>query len=102
GQVELSVRKTGTALKWHDLEQAKLNESPIDVKVIEANTGGVIVEITDGLRGFIPSSQLRNNRIYSSSSYNNKEEASKVLQTKLAELIGETIKVKVMEIDKEK
>lgn len=102
GQIELSVRRTGTALKWHELDQAKLNETPIDVKVIEANTGGVIVEISDGLRGFIPSSQLKNSRIYTTSSYSNKEEANKVLQTKLAEMIGETLKVKVMEIDKEK
>ncbi len=102
GQVQLSVRRTGTAIKWHDLEQAKEKEESIDVKVIEANTGGVIVEITEGLRGFIPSSQLKNSRIYASSSFNNKNEASKILQTKLAELIGETLKVKVMEIDKEK
>jgi small subunit ribosomal protein S1 len=102
GQIELSVRRTGTALKWHELDQAKLNEKVIDVKVIEANTGGVIVEIDEGLRGFVPSSQLKNNRIFTTTSFSNKEEASKALQTKLAELIGQTMQVKVMEIDKEK
>jgi len=102
GQVQLSIRRTGTAIKWHELEQAKEKEESIDVEVIEANTGGVIVEITEGLRGFIPSSQLKNNRIYSTASFSSKDEASKVLQTKLAEMIGETLKVKVMEIDKEK
>jgi len=102
GQVELSVRKTGTAIRWHDLEQARKKEDTIEVKVIEANTGGVIVEIAEGLRGFVPSSQLQNSRIYNIGSYSTKEEASKMLQTKLAELIGETLKVKVMEIDKEK
>lgn len=102
GQIELSIRKTGTALKWYELEQAKKNETPIDVKVIEANTGGVIVEINEGMRGFIPSSQLKNNRIYSAGTYFRKEDASKVLQGKLAEMIGETLQVKVMEIDKEK
>jgi len=102
GQVELSIRKTGAAMRWHDLEQARKSESTIEVKVIEANTGGVIVEISDGLRGFVPSSQLQNSRIYNIGNYSTKEEASKMLQTKLAELIGETLKVKVMEIDKEK
>lgn len=102
GQIVLSIRRTGTALKWHELEQSKLNESLINVKIIEANTGGVIVEISEGLRGFVPSSQLKNNRIYTSASYNSKEEASKALQTKLAELIGQSLEVKVMEIDKEK
>lgn len=102
GQVELSIRKTGAAMRWHDLDQARKSESTIEVKVIEANTGGVIVEISEGLRGFVPSSQLQNSRIYNIGNYSTKEEASKMLQTKLAELIGETLKVKVMEIDKEK
>jgi len=102
GQVELSIRKTGVAIRWHDLDQARKNETTIEVKVIEANTGGVIVEITEGLRGFVPSSQLQNSRIYNIGNYSTKEEASKMLQTKLAELIGETLKVKVMEIDKDK
>lgn len=102
GQVELSIRRTGAELKWHELNEAKEKETPIDVKVIEANTGGVIVEISESMRGFVPSSQLKNSRIYSTNLYNSKDDANKVLQTKLAELIGETLTVKVMEIDKNK
>ncbi|CAG1022947.1 partial 30S ribosomal protein S1, partial [Patescibacteria group bacterium] len=102
GQIELSIRRTGNELKWHELEQAKLNETPIEVKVIEANTGGVIVEISESTRGFVPSSQLNNKRIYAPNMYSSKEDSAKVLQTKLAEMIGEVLKVKVMEIDKEK
>src|SRR5690606_1961897 len=64
--------------------------------------GGVIVEIQDGLRGFVPSSQLMNNRIYTSSSFAGKTDASKALQAKLAEMIGEELKVKVMEINRDK
>jgi len=102
GQIELSIRRTGAELKWHELNEAKKNETPIQVKVIEANTGGVIVEISDTMRGFVPSSQLKNSRIYDSNMYSSKEDAAKILQTKLAEMIGETLQVKVMEIDKEK
>jgi len=102
GQIELSIRRTGSELKWHELELAKKNETPIEVKVIEANTGGVIVEISETMRGFVPSSQLNNKRIYAPNLYSSKEDSTKVLQTKLAEMIGETLKVKVMEIDKEK
>jgi small subunit ribosomal protein S1 len=54
------------------------------------------------MRGFVPSSQLNNKRIYAPNLYSSKEDSTKVLQTKLAEMIGETLKVKVMEIDKEK
>lgn len=101
GQIELSIRQTGDALKWHDLEDAKANDKAIKVKVIEANTGGVIVQIIGGLRGFVPSSQLKNNRIYTDNYYSgNKDEATKKLQSKLAEMIDEELEVKVMEINK--
>lgn len=103
GLVELSVKKTGSALKWYELEKAKESDSPISVKVIEVNTGGVLVEIFPGVRGFVPSSQLKSNRIYSSDiSITKKEDASRLLQSKLTEMIGETLQVKIMEIDKEK
>jgi small subunit ribosomal protein S1 len=102
GQIELSIRRTGTARKWHDLEYAQENDLPIEVTVLEANTGGVIVDIGGGLRGFIPTSQLDNKRIYPTGSYSDKDAAAKQLQNKLAELIGEKIESKVIEIDKQK
>lgn len=101
GQIELSIRQTGDALKWHELEDAKATDRAIKVKVIEANTGGVIVQIIGGLRGFVPSSQLKNNRIYTDNYYSgDKDEATKKLQSKLAEMIDEELEVKVMEINK--
>jgi small subunit ribosomal protein S1 len=102
GQIQLSVSKTGPELKWHELELAKKMDTSIKVRVIEANTGGVIVEINEGLRGFVPSSQLRNNRIYTTETYSGKVDAVKALQTKLAEMIGEELEVVVMEINKDK
>lgn len=102
GQIELSVRKTGDELKWHELEEAKENDDSVKVKVIEANTGGVIVEIGGGLRGFVPSSQLKNSRIYTNMEYEDKDDATKKLQSKLAQMIDEELEVKVMEIDREK
>lgn len=102
GQTELSIRRTGTARKWFDLQQSQENDEPIDVTVIEANTGGVIVNIGGGLRGFVPTSQLDNARIFPLGGYSSKEEAGKELQAKLAELIGTELEVKVIEIDREK
>lgn len=102
GQIELSIRRTGSARKWYELTQAQLNDTPVRVTVIEANNGGVIVEIFGGLRGFIPSSQLKNSRIYPTSGFDTKEEATQQLQGKLAELIGQTLEAMVMEIDREK
>jgi small subunit ribosomal protein S1 len=80
GQLELSVRKTGEARKWQKLDNVYDNSETLEVKVIEANTGGVIVNIAD-----IDSKQ-----------------ASRELQKKLAGLINESIKAKVIEINKKK
>lgn len=102
GQVELSIRRTGTARKWFELNNALKDDKPIKVQVIEANNGGVIVNVGGGLRGFVPTSQLDNSRIYPLGGYTNKQDADKELQTKLAELIGKDLDVKVIEIDREK
>lgn len=102
GQIELSIRRTGTARKWFELNKAQEGDEPVKVEVIESNTGGVIVNIGGGLRGFVPTSQLDHSRIYPLGGYNNKKDADKELQTKLAELIGEALEVKVIEIDREK
>jgi len=105
GQLELSIRRTGEARKWQKLDKVYENSETLEVEVIEANNGGVIVsisEIDDNFRGFIPSSQLDNSRIYPLSAYDNKKDASRELQKKLAGLINETIKAKVIEINKKK
>lgn len=102
GQIELSVRRTGTARKWFELNSALEKDVAVNVEVIEANTGGVIVNIGGGLRGFVPTSQLDNSRIYPLGGYSNKQDADKELQSKLAELIGKSLEVKVIEIDREK
>lgn len=102
GQIELSVRRTGTARRWYDLATAKEKNTPITVKVVEANTGGVIVDIYGGIRGFIPSSHLNPMRLTADHSGADKQDAMQKAQVKLAELIGEEMDVVIMEIDREK
>ncbi|MBD3362407.1 S1 RNA-binding domain-containing protein [Candidatus Dojkabacteria bacterium] len=102
GQIELSIRRSSMARKWHDLFEARENDTGVKVEVIEANTGGVIVTIGGGLRGFIPTSQLENSRIYPLENYGDKDNINRELQNKLGALIGEELEVKVIEIDKEK
>jgi len=102
GQIELSIRRTGTARKWFVLNKAQKEDLPVKVEVIEANTGGVIVSIGSGLRGFVPTSQLDNSRIYPLGGYSNKADADKELQSKLAQLISTKLDVKVIEIDRDK
>jgi len=99
GLVELSIRKTGLALKLYNLEMAKQSRKPVDVRVIEANTGGVLVEIDNGLMGFIPRTHLSPKYVQLDSVIINKEEAKKALQKELAELIGSSLKVIVKEVN---
>lgn len=102
GQIELSIRRTGSARKWYELKEAQDGDVAMTVKALEANTGGLIVDVGSGLRGFIPTSQLDSGRIFSNSGYNDKEQATQDLQNRLADLVGEEIEVKIIEIDREK
>ncbi|MGF1672545.1 MAG: S1 RNA-binding domain-containing protein [Rivularia sp. (in: cyanobacteria)] len=62
GQVTLSRRQLEIRQVWELLAQMQENSKSVDVEVINANKGGVTVNIL-GLRGFIPRSHLleRNN-----------------------------------------
>lgn len=105
GQLELSIRKTGEARKWRVLDEGLENEDTFEVSVVEANNGGVIVsldEVDENLRGFIPTSQLDNKKIYPLKNFSNKKEASRELQKKLAGLIGESVEAQIIEINKKK
>lgn len=57
GQLVLSVRRAGSDFRWQKMEKLLKNGETINVKGVEINKGGLIVEV-DGLRGFVPSSQL--------------------------------------------
>ncbi|MEI6462871.1 MAG: S1 RNA-binding domain-containing protein [bacterium] len=102
GVPKLSIRKTGNARKWHELDEALAKDKSLQVEVIEANTGGVIVSVGGGLRGFIPTSQLDNARIYDNLTSDVRQGNSTEVQQKLATLVGQKIEVKIIEIDKPK
>lgn len=102
GQLELSIRKTGEAQKWQLLDKALEEGETIKVTVTEANSGGVIARIEKDLRGFIPTSQLDNKRIYPVGGFEDKQAASEELQKKLIGLINDEIDVKIIEINRRK
>ena len=84
GQVLLSLRKAMANQKWELFEQALKTDEVVTVQGIELNKGGMIVGV-DGLRGFVPTSQFGKQYI-----------------GKLESLLNRPIKVKVIEVDKEK
>lgn len=58
GQLFVSLKRVSFAQNWNKLEDIKKNNENITAKIISLVKGGVVVEAA-GLRGFVPSSQLR-------------------------------------------
>lgn len=56
GRVVLSLRRARNRKQWAQLEDLQKSGDVIDAPVLEANRGGVVVDV--GLRGFVPLSQL--------------------------------------------
>ncbi len=57
GMVVLSLRKASQANAWDRFEKAFKDGEIVEVVVTEANKGGLLLEV-DGIKGFIPVSQL--------------------------------------------
>lgn len=57
GIVELSLRQAGQERVWQTLKDKMLNKEILRTKIVEANKGGLMVEI-NGSTGFLPVSQL--------------------------------------------
>lgn len=72
---------------WNKFIQAKGQNSKLTGNVVEINKGGLVVDV-DGVRGFLPGSQLNAYIIGS-------------LITKGGDIIGQTVEVNVIEIDQD-
>ncbi|MFH0969789.1 MAG: S1 RNA-binding domain-containing protein [Patescibacteria group bacterium] len=95
GYVELSIREACYGKSWDDLESKKDTQDIVNTKVLDANRGGLIIEI-NGINGFLPVSQL------SSEHYPRVEDGdkNKILEL-LKRLVGKEIQVKIIDADRE-
>ncbi|MDI6777774.1 MAG: S1 RNA-binding domain-containing protein [Patescibacteria group bacterium] len=95
GYIELSIREASIERAWQNLEEKQVEQEPLTTKILDANKGGLIVEI-NGISGFLPVSQLTNEH------YPRVEEGekSKILE-KLRAFIGTEMKVCVIDTDRE-
>jgi small subunit ribosomal protein S1 len=95
GYVELSIREASIERAWQDLQEKQTNSEVFPIKILDANKGGLIVEV-NGITGFLPVSQLTNEH------YPRVEEGekSKILE-KLRSFIGTEMRVKVIDTDRE-
>ncbi len=95
GYIELSVREASIEKAWLDLEEKQGNEDVFGVKILDANKGGLIVEV-NGITGFLPVSQLSNEH------YPRVEEGEKAkILEKLRSYIGTEMQVKIIDTNRE-
>lgn len=81
GQMIVSIRQAGSKYRWQKaLELLKSGEA-VNVKGVEVNKGGLIAEF-EGIRGFIPGSQLTAEH-----------------QAEMPKMINRVISAKVIEVD---
>lgn len=84
GNILLSKKEANEVLSWDVLEQMKEEKTDVTVKVSEAVNGGAVAYI-EGIRGFIPASQLDLNYVEEPADY-----------------VGKTLKVRVITVDQER
>ena len=95
GLVVLSLRRASQDKTWDKFVKAYESNQTLKVKPKEANKGGLLLDV-DGIKGFIPVSQLaplHYPRV-------NGADSAKIL-SRLQELIGKEFSVKIINIDKE-
>lgn len=84
GNILLSKKEANDVLAWDVLKEYMEQEKKVDVKVNEAVNGGAVAYL-EGIRGFIPASQLDMGYVEDVTPY-----------------VGKTLTVKVTEVNKEK
>lgn len=93
GEVELSFRYAGNKKAWEDLKGLVVSGEALEVKVLDANKGGLLVKVKH-LQGFLPVSQLAPEH-YPRVSGGDKQ---KILE-KLREFVGQKLRVKVLDLN---
>lgn len=84
GQILLSLRQAAADYAWNEYEELLKNEQTTEVRGREVNKGGLIVDASHGLQGFVPGSQI-----------------GSAWQGKMDGLVNRKFEVKVIEVNRE-
>ncbi|MFZ5887362.1 MAG: 30S ribosomal protein S1 [Chloroflexota bacterium] len=93
GNVVLSLKRAQDEISWEKVEKHLEENSVIDSKIIGFNKGGLIASV-EGLRGFIPSSQV--------SALRRMQSTGETPEQRWQKMVGEPISVRVIEVDRER
>ncbi len=94
GMVVLSLKRASQATTWDNFEKAYRDGDIIEVSVSEANKGGLLIDV-DGIKGFIPVSQL------APAHYPRVEDANSTqILSRLQKLVGIKLSVKIINLER--
>ena len=93
GNVVLSLKRAQEQISWENVEKLLESDNVVDSKIIGFNKGGLIVGV-EGLRGFVPSSQI--------SAMRRSQSTGETPEQRWQKMIGQPITVRVIEVDRER
>jgi small subunit ribosomal protein S1 len=93
GNVVLSLKRAQEELSWENVERLVTSDEVVDSKIMGFNKGGLIVAV-EGLRGFVPSSQI--------SALRRGQSTGDTPEQRWQKMIGQPISVRVIEVDRER
>jgi small subunit ribosomal protein S1 len=93
GNVVLSLKRAQEQISWDNVEKLVASDEVVDSKVMGFNKGGLIVGV-EGLRGFVPSSQI--------SAMRRSQSSGDTPEQRWQKMIGQPITVRVIEVDRER
>lgn len=95
GELELSLKGAGRKRSWDKIKELVTANNVLNVKILDANKGGLITRI-EGVPAFIPVSQLSPNNYPRVAG----GEKNKILE-KLKSLVGVSMDVKILDVNEE-
>ena len=93
GNVVLSLKRAQEQISWDNVEKLVTDGEVIDSKIIGFNKGGLIVAV-EGLRGFVPSSQI--------SALRRSQTTGDTPEQRFQKVVSQPISVRVIEVDRER
>jgi len=93
GFIELSLAGAYHQKNWQQLKELKEKEETIAIKIIGANSGGLVSNISE-VKAFLPVSQLSNEH-YPRVESNDKNQ----ILTELRKFVGQELKVKILDVN---
>jgi small subunit ribosomal protein S1 len=93
GNVVLSIKRAQEQISWDNVDKLLEESSVIETKIIGFNKGGLIVAV-EGLRAFVPASQI--------SALRRMQSTGDTPEQRWQKMVGQPISVRVIEVDRER